>query len=274
MMSKRAFSEIEHTSWEKRAHYYNELFGDVTRQSIEPTLDRLGSLTGQSLLDIACGTGHLVAETNKRGAHCTGIDFSQSMLTIANQNYPEATFELADALNLPYKDASFDYVTCAFGLSHMEDPQAALNEVYRVLKPKGRFAFTLWYGADAGNQLKNIVSEAFKSLGAPAKTLPVSWTQLRNANPVECSALVRQAGFIHPTFKHLALVFRTDTAQKLVDFAEKLSVRTKLLLDQYTPDEQQRIYDHIMREAESRRADDGMISLNFPALLTVAQKPA
>lgn len=273
-MSQKEFHELEHESWEQRAEYYDTLFGDMTIEAIEDILDGLGPLAGRMLLDVACGTGHLVAGATKRGAHSVGVDFSQAMLDVASRNYPEDTFELADALNLPYKDETFDYVTCSFGLSHMEDPQGAVNEVYRVLKPKGRFAFTLWYGADAGNQLKNIVSEAFKSLGTPEKNLPVTWTQLRNANPVECSALVRQAGFIYPTFKHLAIVFRTETAQSLVDFAEKLSVRTKLLLDQHTPDEQYRIFDHILREAESRRADDGTILLNFPALLTVAQKPA
>ena len=64
---------------------------------------------------------------------------------------------MADATDLPYADRSFDAVTCAFGLSHMENPQAAVAEAFRVLKAGGRYAFTLWFGAEDGNELHTMV---------------------------------------------------------------------------------------------------------------------
>lgn len=270
-MLNRSFHHINCDAWSQRASFYDALFAPVSIQAVGSILDSLGALRGKHHLDVACGTGHLVAAASKRGAISEGIDFSQPMLDVAQSNYPNRSFRLGDAQQLPYHDAWFDTVTCAFGLSHMENPQAAVNEAFRVLKPYGRFAFTLWYGANDGNDLHIIVKAAIQAHGSLLVPLQDSWTQLRDADEEICAAMLKRAGFGHPTFRRLLHVFQSTNQQAVVDLAEKLSVHTRLVLDRHSPAAQQNIREHILSEAEARRRD-GVIVLEMPALLTVAQK--
>lgn len=93
---------------------------------------------GQRILDIACGTGTSTAEYEGFGARVVGIDFSSGMLEKARKTYPHITFQQADTTALPFDDESFDTVTCSYGLRNVEEPQKALNEMRRVLRPGGR----------------------------------------------------------------------------------------------------------------------------------------
>ena len=90
------------------------------------------------VLDVACGTGDMVVELLKREADVTGADLSQEMLAIAKQKAPSATYMVADAEHLPFEDASFDAVTCAFGVRNFVHLEQGLKEMLRVLKPGGR----------------------------------------------------------------------------------------------------------------------------------------
>ena len=271
-MREMSFHEIEHAAWSQRAAYYDDLFADVSAQNIAQTLNSLGSLTGRRYLDVACGTGHLVAAAARRGAISEGVDFAQPMIEVARTNYPACCFKVADAAHLPYEDAVFEAVTCAFGLSHMENPLAAISEAFRVLIPGGRFAFTLWFGAEDGGELQAIGKEAISSYATKSLTFPRSWTQLRFADRQVCTDLVRRAGFNTATFETLPLVMKTIDAQVVLDMLSKLSIRTKLIFDSQPSAVRQRINEHILAEVETRRVD-GIISIRWPALLTVVQKP-
>ena len=163
-MRDKTFLDIEQEAWDQRADYYDELFASISKQAIPYILDDLVLPAGKRHLDIACGTGHLVAEASRRGAISEGTDFSQPMIDAARKNYPEERFSLADAAQLPFENRSFDAVTCAFGLSHMENPQQAIDEVFRVLAPGGPFVFTLWFSAGEGNELQAIVEDAVERL--------------------------------------------------------------------------------------------------------------
>lgn len=96
-------------------------------------------------LDVACGTGDLSIELLKRGFSVTGIDLSEKMLEIARQKTSSPdfqsssfNFQSANAEALPFPDASFGAVTCAFGVRNFAHLEQGLSEMLRVIKPGGR----------------------------------------------------------------------------------------------------------------------------------------
>ncbi len=105
---------------------------------------RLGLQAGQDLLDLCCGTGDVALEFARDGVHVQGADFTFPMLPLALGKGRDAGLQLnwanADAQALPYRDASFDAVTISFGIRNVEDPQRALRECARVLRPGGQLA--------------------------------------------------------------------------------------------------------------------------------------
>ncbi len=103
---------------------------------------RQAASRGDDVLDIATGTGDLAFAIRQAGAaRVTGTDFSGEMIDAAKRKAPkhgpDVTFAIADALNLPFDDGSFDACTVAFGLRNMVDYDAALREMFRVLRPDG-----------------------------------------------------------------------------------------------------------------------------------------
>lgn len=90
------------------------------------------------VLDVACGTGDMAVELLRHGCSVTGVDLSKEMMAVAKQKAPQAEYRLADAEHLPFEDASFDAVTCAFGVRNFVHLEQGLSEMLRVLKPGGR----------------------------------------------------------------------------------------------------------------------------------------
>jgi demethylmenaquinone methyltransferase/2-methoxy-6-polyprenyl-1,4-benzoquinol methylase len=92
-----------------------------------------------TIADLATGTGDLALAMQKKLPHAevTGVDFLPEMLELARRKGVRRVV-LADAIKLPFDDASFDCVTIAFGLRNLENCSAALTEFWRVLNAKGR----------------------------------------------------------------------------------------------------------------------------------------
>ena len=91
-----------------------------------------------TIADLATGTGDLALALQKKlpYAEVTGVDFLPEMLELARRKGMRRVI-LADAMKLPFDDASFDCVTIAFGLRNLENCSAALGEIWRVLNAKG-----------------------------------------------------------------------------------------------------------------------------------------
>jgi len=104
------------------------------------TRQSLGLHPGERVLDVAAGTGVSTAELVRTGAWAVASDFSLGMLQAGVQrpSRRRLPFVAADALHLPFADASFDAVTISFGLRNIVDVPAALAEFARVTKPGGR----------------------------------------------------------------------------------------------------------------------------------------
>lgn len=101
--------------------------------------------TGDKVLDCATGTGDLAIEFKKvvgKEGYVLGTDFCAPMIEPAPAKAAkkglEIDFEVADAMNLPYEDDSFDIASISFGIRNVDEPIVALQEMARVVKPGGR----------------------------------------------------------------------------------------------------------------------------------------
>lgn len=122
-------------------------------------LVEMAALKGdERVLDLACGTGDITFAMAKEltSGEAIGLDLTQGMLVLADQkrrttHIRNTSFERGDIMRLPHTDASFDVVTGGYALRNVPDITGALHEIYRVLKPGGRF-FSLDFG-HPGNKL-------------------------------------------------------------------------------------------------------------------------
>lgn len=100
----------------------------------------------KTILDIATGTGDLaIAMAKATDAKITGFDLSAGMLEVGRKKVEEQNLQnriemiQGDAENMPFEDNSFDVITVAFGVRNFENLEKGLNDIYRVLKPGGKF---------------------------------------------------------------------------------------------------------------------------------------
>ncbi len=149
------------TSKEKKQRYVNRLFETIAPrydfftkfmsfgmdQGWKRTLVEMARLRGgESALDLACGTGDITFALASRlsTGRAAGLDVTQAMLEIAERKRRKArvenvSFHRGDIMNLPFADRTFDCVTGGYALRNVPDVSGALGEIFRVLKPGGRF---------------------------------------------------------------------------------------------------------------------------------------
>ncbi|MFI7588007.1 demethylmenaquinone methyltransferase [Spongisporangium articulatum] len=108
------------------------------RQWRKAVADALQVHAGQTVLDLAAGTGTSSEPFTDAGVHTVPCDFSLGMLRVGRTRRPDMPFVAGDGTRLPFADASFDAVTISFGLRNVVDVDACLRELYRVTKPGGR----------------------------------------------------------------------------------------------------------------------------------------
>jgi len=98
---------------------------------------------GSAVLEVAPGPGFLAIELAKLGSYpIIGLDISKSFVRIATENAlkagVEVTFQEGDASSMPFESDSFDFIYCRAAFKNFSEPDQALKEMYRVLKPGGR----------------------------------------------------------------------------------------------------------------------------------------
>lgn len=117
---------------------YSKCF-TYSRHRLNQWLDHYLPVNGEGLkvLDVGCGTGHLMKRLRDRGFEVTGVDGSADMLEKARITNPDAELEQADVDHLPFADASFDFAICIEVLRYLPANLPCLQEMARVLKSGG-----------------------------------------------------------------------------------------------------------------------------------------
>jgi SAM-dependent methyltransferase len=262
-----AFKEFEQRGWERAAPSYDAGFGPVTVQSVDALLDAVGAGPGLRLLDAACGPGYVSARAAERGAETRGVDFSLKMVAEARRRYPRLRFEEGDVEQLQVPGASVDAVVMGFGMLHLAHPDRAIAETFRVLRPGGRYAFTVWDLPDKAVAF-GIVLESIRSHGVMDVPLPPGPPFFRFSDAGESVRTMESAGFRDVRVSRVPQVWRLDSGQSLVETMRAAAVRTAALLNAQTPEALERIAKSIAERVEPYR-NGNVIELPMPAVLTM-----
>jgi demethylmenaquinone methyltransferase/2-methoxy-6-polyprenyl-1,4-benzoquinol methylase len=171
------------------------------------------SSSNARVLDVACGTGDLSLTLFEiTGARVVGTDFCRPMLEIAarKSSSPIPWIE-GDALELPFRDGSFEAVTIAFGLRNLASVEGGLAELRRVLKPGG-WAGVLEFSRPANAVLRPVFGLYFTKvlplMGGLISGSRYAYTYLpasvqKFPDQHELSLLMQRAGFDHVQFENL-----------------------------------------------------------------------
>jgi SAM-dependent methyltransferase len=123
----------------------------VTTTAWKAVAGAAGVGDGTSLLDLGCGDGAFCAFAARRGAIVSGVDCEPDAVAAALEAVPSGDFRLGMMESLPWDDDSFDVITAFNAVQYALDPDLALVEAARVLRPDGRIAVCKW-GPPAGNE--------------------------------------------------------------------------------------------------------------------------
>ncbi|MFJ7975291.1 demethylmenaquinone methyltransferase [Peribacillus sp. NPDC096379] len=145
---------MDQSKEQKVHHVFEKIYGNYDKMNSvisfkqhikwrKVTMDHMNVQPGSKALDVCCGTADwTIAMAEKTGSEgeVTGLDFSKNMLKIGEEkvkNVKQITLLHGNAMELPFEDNTFDYVTIGFGLRNVPDYMQVLREMYRVLKPGG-----------------------------------------------------------------------------------------------------------------------------------------
>jgi ubiquinone/menaquinone biosynthesis C-methylase UbiE len=247
------------SNWDKGRDYLSEKTAPV----YEALLDRLDPQPGETILELAGGTGDLalaIAERVGDDGRVIYTDFAPGMVHAARKRgeevgAPNVEYRVLDAERMDLDDGSVDGVACRFGYMLMADPAAALAETKRVLRDDGRVAFAVWGPPDANKwaALPGMTMVELGHLDPPDPTAPGIFAM---GNPDRIRELVTGAGFGEPEISQVTVSWGYVDPQEHWERTLQFAAPIAEAFNSAPPDEQARIESTVKERVGALLADD------------------
>ncbi len=261
-----AFRDFERRGWELIAGNYTAATATTTVQSADALLDAARVQAGSTVLDVACGPGHVAARAAERGAVASGADLAAAMVDIARREHPDIEFVVAPAEQLPHGDGAFDAVVSNFGLPHFADAARTVRELRRVSRRGGRIALTTWCPPDRVPYFGLLIGAVAAHGDLQRAAAPPGPDMFALATPEPATAFMTDLGLTDVSVSEVDIVATAPADSDLVDTARSASVRMAALLNAQTPEALAAIRDHI-KEQQQAFIQDGALVMHMPAVV-------
>ncbi len=270
--------EVIRQEWLEAVPHWKKWFDKLSFQSRSATqLVVEGAQLSHELhvLDLASGSGEpalALAKTVGPRGRIVATDLVPEMLDVARENahvrgLSNIEFRSADAEQLPFANASFDRVTCRFGLMFFPDSQRSLSEIRRVLKPGGRVSFVVWGSAKENPLFAVMLGPFLKHVNVPPPA-PDAPHVFRFADESKLSAALTSAGFQDVSVAtHKVPWPWPGPPEEAWQASRELAAPFKKMIAALPPDKSDEVVQEVIESI--RQFYDGR-QVNFPASLVCA----
>ena len=266
----KQFAEFELAGWERNIAGYDAAFGGVARRTVEAMLDAARVTSGRRVLDVCCGPGMLAGGASNRGADATGLDFSAQAVELAGRLMPNIRFQQGNAQSLPFPDASFDSVLCGYGVMHLPDPETALREMRRVLRPGGRVSLSVWDATGVGFTL---VYEAIRARGKMDAALPHGPDFFQFGTPDRMVTALSEVGFTDSAAYSFSQDWRVANADRYIESILSGTVRARAALASQSDAAATGVRSYIAEYLNRFRTPTGELAVPMPAIIGSGMRP-
>lgn len=242
------------------------LFGEWAEHVVEAA----GIVPGQSILDVACGTGivaRAAADRTEGRGRVVGLDLNEGMLAVARRIRPNIEWHHGDAADLPFPPASFDAVLCQASLMYFPDRIKALREMARVVTAGGTVAVQVWGRLESQPGYRPFADIASHHAGPEATNLVSSYFSLGDL------------GFVVKLFEEAGLeVLNTRTRLGTVRFASidefvTAEIEGSPLIDRIDDSTYKRILEDCRQALHEFTNKDGGTAIPIEGHIVTASKP-